>query len=231
MIDINEATIVKKIIEYVVKNKDKIILKTKAATYYRTKDVRMSLSYLFSIEIDNKYLLVKGNRIDQYQPIGGVYQYTNSFDEVKRHYQIRNASNDHFYNNKDLRIVVPGKNVPKVVEWFHSKHNRETEQRREFIEELVEKGPLDILDYDESIKDFIKCEETKLVKSTYFAISEYNIYEIYKLILTENAKEKLRNYMLKNKDFILVNAEDIKKENVLLDGLAVKIGAHGKYTI
>lgn len=36
------------------------------------QEYRMSISYLFKIKIDNKYLLIKGNRIEQYQPIGGV---------------------------------------------------------------------------------------------------------------------------------------------------------------
>lgn len=228
---INEFGLLKKGARYIIKNKDKIILNTKAATFYRTKEVRMSLAYLFLIEIDNMYLLIKGNRISQYQPVGGVYQYTDSFEDVKRRFQIRNAPNNHFYDKKDLRIIVPGKNVPKIVEWFHSKHNRETEVRREFIEELVDNGPLDLLDYDDSVIEFMKCEETKLKKSKYFAMSEYNIYEIYKVTLKEKAKDKLRNFIVKNKNFILVNAEDIERENVFVDGLAVKIGAHTKYTI
>ena len=31
-------------------------------------DYRISAAYLFKIKVDSKYLLIKGNRIDQYQP-------------------------------------------------------------------------------------------------------------------------------------------------------------------
>ena len=43
------------------------------------KNIRLSCAYLFRIKYNGKYLLVKGNRIDQYQPIGGVYKYYASF--------------------------------------------------------------------------------------------------------------------------------------------------------
>ena len=43
---------------------------------YRKKEIRLSFSYLFKIQIDGKYLLIKGNRLkNQYQPVGGVYKY------------------------------------------------------------------------------------------------------------------------------------------------------------
>ena len=47
------------------------------------KKIRLSCAYLFQIKQDGKYLLIKGNRIEQYQPVGGVYKYYNSFNEVK----------------------------------------------------------------------------------------------------------------------------------------------------
>ena len=44
------------------------------------KDIRLSCAYLFQIKQTNgRYLLIKGRRIDQYQPIGGVYKYHDSF--------------------------------------------------------------------------------------------------------------------------------------------------------
>jgi len=39
---------------------------------YSGKPVRLSISYLYRIKVDNLYLLVKGGWIDQYQPVGGV---------------------------------------------------------------------------------------------------------------------------------------------------------------
>ena len=37
--------------------------------------IRVSASYLFNIQLDNQYLLVKSERRNQYQPIGGCYKY------------------------------------------------------------------------------------------------------------------------------------------------------------
>ncbi len=57
-------------------------------TKYRKELVRLSISYLFKIEIDGKFLLIKNkNRIDQFQPVGGVYKYynevTSEFEKLK----------------------------------------------------------------------------------------------------------------------------------------------------
>lgn len=37
--------------------------------------VRVSISYLYRIRVESEYLLIKGGRFDQYQPVGGVYKY------------------------------------------------------------------------------------------------------------------------------------------------------------
>ena len=40
------------------------------------KDIYISFSYLYRIEIEGKYLLVRGELLDdRYQPVGGVYKY------------------------------------------------------------------------------------------------------------------------------------------------------------
>lgn len=39
-------------------------------------ELRLTLAYLFNIEINGRYLLVKSHRIENtYQPVGGVYKY------------------------------------------------------------------------------------------------------------------------------------------------------------
>lgn len=45
-----------------------------ASTIYRYRHIRVSAAYIFKINIDGKYLLVKGRNIDQLQPVGGVYK-------------------------------------------------------------------------------------------------------------------------------------------------------------
>ena len=48
------------------------------------KDIRFSIAYLYKIKIDNKYLLIKGNKIEQLQPVGGVYKVYSSFNVIER---------------------------------------------------------------------------------------------------------------------------------------------------
>src|SRR5690606_16831147 len=45
---------------------------------FSSKELRLTISYLYNIEVNGKYLLVKSHRLqDTYQPVGGVYKYFN----------------------------------------------------------------------------------------------------------------------------------------------------------
>ena len=96
----------------------------------------VSISYLFQIKVDGKYLLVKGNRIDQYQPVGGVFKMLPSFKQIKHDYEI--TDDDRLpideTSKDDLRIRVQGKNIVKLLSWFYSRKNREVGVHREFYE-------------------------------------------------------------------------------------------------
>ena len=75
----------------------------------------MSCAYLFKIKQDGKYLLIKGNRIEQYQPVGGVYKYYNSFNGVKYKLELKDESKSHFYENRDLRLITTGRYLVKFL--------------------------------------------------------------------------------------------------------------------
>ena len=79
------------------------------------KDIRLSCAYLFQIKQNGKYLLIKGNRIEQYQPVGGVYKYYNSFNEVKSKLELKDESERHFYENGDLRLITKGRYLVKFL--------------------------------------------------------------------------------------------------------------------
>ena len=80
------------------------------------KDIRLSCAYLFQIKQNGKYLLIKGNRIEQYQPVGGVYKYYDSFNEVKSNLELKDESESHFYENSDLRLITKGKYLVKFLD-------------------------------------------------------------------------------------------------------------------
>jgi hypothetical protein len=121
-----------------------------ARTLYFNSNVRVSISYIMSIPVDGAQLLVRGNRITtQFQPVGGVYKFT--FDESELFSRFR-AHVDHRFerdaeSSHDLRIVLKGRHVPKLMAWFDKGKDRELLPIREFYDELVVPGILKADDF------------------------------------------------------------------------------------
>jgi SMODS-associated NUDIX domain len=111
----------------------------------RRSRVRISASYLYRIRADDKYLLVKGVRFDQYQPVGGVYKAHPSSSGERKGMSVLddNLLVPDAVSEGDLRVRVPGKNLLSFVRWFESGRGRETDGWREFHEELIATGILD----------------------------------------------------------------------------------------
>ena len=72
------------------------------------KNIRLSCAYLFQIKHNDRYLLIKGKRIDQFQPVGGVYKYHNSFKRHKEKLELKDESEARFYEGGDLRLITKG---------------------------------------------------------------------------------------------------------------------------
>lgn len=109
---------------------------------HRNKDIYLSLSYLYRIEIDGKYLLVRGHRMkDRFQPIGGVYKF---YPEAKRFLESIYYQPDTMVGNTDetddLRIRIKGKYLLDFMDWFFKMEDREYGPDREFYEEIIEPG-------------------------------------------------------------------------------------------
>lgn len=116
----------------------------KSKIMYRNKELYLSFSYLYKIEIEGKYLLIRGHRMkDRYQPVGGVYKYyIEARDFLNRIHFIPDAG---FVNNDetdDLRIRIKGKYLLEFYDWFFNMKNREYDPSREFYEELIASGLL-----------------------------------------------------------------------------------------
>ena len=205
-------------------------LKVYAHTLFRRNtDYRISAAYLFKIQIDNKYLLIKGNRIEQFQPVGGVYKYYNSFGDKYNQMQLRQDDDSNFYENGDLRIYVKGKFLQKFLNWFESKENREYTVEREFREELIKTGVLQ----EEILKDVRFEYVRRVIKgiefSSHFKCFQVLIFDIFNVhIDNENALEQIKKYVSENGDLTLVSFDEIERECVSINGKSVKIGAHTK---
>ena len=193
------------------------------------KKIRMSLSYLFQIKDNGKFLLIHGKRIQQYQPIGGVYKYYDTFNNVKQDLEVSDESNEHFFEEADLRIEAPAKNIMKILEWFKTRKNREITVIREFIEEIIEPGLLDIEDLKDIRFEYINTKETGLRYSPYFKMDEFLSYDVFKVTLPERLMEKLKKNAACNSKFFWASQNDIDTKNTYINGQAVKIGEHAKY--
>ncbi|TDL88736.1 hypothetical protein E2R55_16340 [Vibrio vulnificus] len=187
----------------------KLAFKSKILHYNR--DIRVSISYLFRIKIDDKYFLVYGNRIDQYQPVGGVYKY---YEEAKSNFSKLNIKDDDCIeidqsSKNDLRIRVPGKNLMKFIKWFRSMECREVSHHREFLEELIEPGVLSsnnflYLDYSyiNSIIDGIKYDD-------HFKCYQLLIADIYELKLSKKQIEEFKKLIDKESNGYIWVDEDL----------------------
>ncbi len=116
----------------------------------RGQRIRFSMSYLYRIKVDDKYLLVKNNNFPHYQLVGGKYKVlegTRSF--LQKEFD---AIDDPKLPNKDLMkddfaLFIPAKNAIKFLDWFNEGKDREISHWREFYEELIE-GKANLLNKD-----------------------------------------------------------------------------------
>lgn len=191
------------------------------------KNIRLSCAYLFRIRYNNKYLLIRGNRIDQYQPIGGVYKYYDSFNGLKENLELKDESESHFYENGDLRLVTIGKHLVKFLDWFDTKKNREITVIRELIEELEPSG----ISIENLIKqsqvEYLKTVKEPITFSTHFQMDELKIFEIFEVKIPK----EILDDVLKSEHYFSVKAEDIEKFCFTKDGLSKKISATARYIV
>lgn len=197
-------------------------------------EIRVSISYLFQIKADNKYLLIKGSRIDQYQPVGGVFKMLDSFKEAKRNFELKDDDNLPIdeTSKDDLRVRVKGKNLIKLLHWFYTRKNREVGVHREFYEEMIKTGILP----EESLRTFnpeyCTTINTPIRDSVHFNCKEILIYEIYELTLNGKEEHEVITYVKANPDkAVLTKSSDIQKECIELDGVSKKIGEHAKHIL
>lgn len=110
--------------------------------YYNAKKIRFSCAYLFRIYINGKYLLVLDEQgRNTFQPVGGVYKYTDDSILEKTHATqcMRFGTNSDL--DYDLRLIVPRNKVSKFKRWYFSEKGREcqTNLYREFKEEILDR--------------------------------------------------------------------------------------------
>ncbi|BAH88094.1 hypothetical protein LGW20_09230 [Streptococcus mutans] len=191
------------------------------------KNIRLSCAYLFKINYNNKYLLIKGKRIDQFQPVGGVYKYYDSFNELKDKMELVDESEMHFHENGDLRLKTKGRHLVRFIDWFDSKQNREVTVIRELIEEMeLSEIPVDRLIRKTQI-EYLKTIKEPIKFSTHFQMDELKIFNIYKAEIPNDILDEV----LKSSHYQLVEANEIERQCLSQNGLDRKISETSKYII
>lgn len=106
----------------------------------RGKKIRFSMSYLYRIKVEDKYLLVKNNNYGHFQLVGGKYKILDDTrSKLKTDFD---AMDDPKLPNSgvmkdDFALFIPAKNAMKFLDWFNKGVDREVSHWREFYEELI----------------------------------------------------------------------------------------------
>ncbi|MDP9820828.1 SMODS-associated NUDIX domain-containing protein [Nocardioides massiliensis] len=184
--------------------------------------VRISASYLYRIRVDGDYLLMKGQRFDQCQPVGGVYKTHSSSSGRRNDMKILddNLLVPDEVSEGDLRVRVPGRNLLSFVRWFEEEQGRETDGWREFYEELIAPGilPREVFPY---IKyDRVERIYHPLRYSPWAKSQELLIADVLELIPTPDQLVQLRQLKTRSDARILWATEDQVRRLGATDGVA-----------
>lgn len=203
---------------------------------YRKKKIRVSMSYIYRIHINDKYLLVKNSKWGYYQPVGGVYKVLSedvgflidNFDWGKDPYMKTNKE-----KRNDLRGTVPMPKLIHFLDWFKSQKNREISHWREFYEELIKTKILSIDDFPHFEYRYVGTLSTPIKKSEKWKncleILSYDVFDLIPTTEQENILIKSQNEQ--SEYFIWLDESTILNNGVINKNKDVEIGQHTKWTI
>jgi hypothetical protein len=175
------------------------------------------MAYLFRIELDGQYLLIRNNReIEGFQPVGGVYKYlkyenSELFDKQGLIPDTK-ISRDKIGEN-DLRLQMKRRcKLIRFINWFAKSKNREVDPWREFYEELLNTGVLTLDNFPHIQYRFVR-QHRELKYSKHHKILEYRVADIYELQFTsEKQKDEIRRLRgAGHNDVLFATNEDISK--------------------
>lgn len=130
------------LIEFIIVNRKRLWLSIFSKILaIKGERIRFSMSYLYRIKVDDRYLLVKNNNYGHFQLVGGKYKILEDTKALlKKEFD---AVDDPKLPNKgimkdDFALFIPAKNALKFIDWFNEGKDREVSHWREFYEELIE---------------------------------------------------------------------------------------------
>lgn len=180
--------------------------------------IRISFAYLYRVKVAEKYLLVQNARnTGKYQPIGGVYKFSDSEKlYLKKHFQVKDDNKipiDESSRN-DYRLRMESKYLRKFFRRFIRKADRELIDNlgREFKEELIDNG---VLGWKRITYRFCGRHITNISFSEHFQIYEVLLADVVELLPTKEQEQDLRLLMnSKNDKYRFATADEIKSLGV-----------------
>jgi hypothetical protein len=162
---------------------------------YRSSKIRLSMSYLYRINVDGRYLLVRGSRFsDQFQPVGGVFKLLPEGHAAL--HELGTVDDDLLpideTSRNDLRVRLPASSVYEFMKWYESGSGREVDPWREFYEELVAPGLLKAETFPWIMTRKIRRVHNPIRYSDYAQSLEVLVADVYELIPTAAQSEALR---------------------------------------
>lgn len=201
--------------------------------------VRFSMSYLYRIKVNDKYLLVKNSNWDHYQLVGGKYKrlaltqkVLNDFDAVD---DLKMPTNG--LKKDDLAVFVPAKNAIKFIDWFNTGKDREISHWREFYEELIDgKGKLlDQKTFPYVNYNFRKSVCTPLKRASNWDCWEILQYDVLDFVPNAEQEKKLEELFQKGDSDYVKWADASLIQSLGFDSRQTKtiykIGEHTKWAI
>lgn len=202
---------------------------------FKKADIRVSIAYLYRIEVDGQYLLVKGKRINQYQPVGGVRKFYPGAQSTFRQLNVRSDANLAIddINRNDLRVILPAKNLLEFLDWYQTEHDREICQQREFREELITPGYLSPAVFADFTPQYLYTVPT-FHYSQHFQCWELLYHEVYEPVFSPEQDQAIRalkrqpseEYKWVSEDLIMALGHDKRAGNK-----PFQIGEHSRLLI
>jgi hypothetical protein len=186
----------------IFKGQEWVTIKLKILSFLLPKaKIRFSFSYLYRIEIDDKFLLTKNIAHGNISPAGGVYKYYESANEFLRKINCNTSLEmdvvaNHQKYEKDLRIIVKLCDAPALIRWFQDGTSREYCPTREFDEELNNTGliPANVSSCEVFFEKHKTCKRIRKSSEYY----KFHWFDVFIVKLTDDQKNIVKSAIERN---------------------------------
>ncbi len=206
------------LVDYLIKEQAFLKLYWDCNKPWTEKEIRLTIAYLYRIEMNGKYLLVKSNRIaNTYQPVGGVYKYYNP--EAKQELDCMGAITDNKIDNDDvsecdLRLNLLNRNkIGTFLKWFFKGEKRESDPWREFYEELVATGILPAKEFGYIHYELVGQHFEPIHRDKFFNVDTFKYADIFipKFVTPRQIEEIKKLLSINSTEYIWVTQQEIKQ--------------------